>query len=138
MQRHGKDGSIYGGRGFIGGGVAQTFAREGARVFLVGRTESSLRAAADAGSAAGSSARFAIVDALDEPAVDRRVRSVVEEAGRLDVSFNLISRGDVHGTRLLEIDVDDFVAPTLTLFARTSSLRVRPRATWCSTAAERF
>jgi hypothetical protein len=53
------------------------------------------------------------VDALDDAAVDRHVRSVVDEAGRLDVSFNLISRGDVQGTRLLEIHVDDFVAPAL-------------------------
>ena len=110
----GKTAVIYGGGGFIGRGVAQTFAREGARVFLVGRTESSLRVAEDAVSTAGSSARVAVVDALDEDAVDRHVRSVVDEAGRLDVSFNLISRGDVQGTRLLEMNVDDFVAPALT------------------------
>jgi NAD(P)-dependent dehydrogenase (short-subunit alcohol dehydrogenase family) len=35
-----KNAIIYGGGGAIGGGVARTFAREGARVFLAGRTAS--------------------------------------------------------------------------------------------------
>jgi NAD(P)-dependent dehydrogenase (short-subunit alcohol dehydrogenase family) len=33
-----KNAIIYGGGGSIGGAVARAFAREGARVFLVGRT----------------------------------------------------------------------------------------------------
>jgi NAD(P)-dependent dehydrogenase (short-subunit alcohol dehydrogenase family) len=33
-----KNAIIYGGGGGIGGGVARTFAREGANVFLAGRT----------------------------------------------------------------------------------------------------
>ena len=37
-----KNAIIYGGGGAIGGGVARTFAREGARVFLAGRTRESL------------------------------------------------------------------------------------------------
>ena len=42
----GKVAVIYGGGGAIGGGVARTFAREGARVFLAGRTEDTLEAVA--------------------------------------------------------------------------------------------
>ena len=42
----GKVAVIYGGGGGIGGGVARTFAREGARVFLVGRTRDTLDAVA--------------------------------------------------------------------------------------------
>ena len=37
---------IYGGAGDVGGAVARAFAREGARVFLAGRTASTLEAAA--------------------------------------------------------------------------------------------
>jgi 3-oxoacyl-[acyl-carrier protein] reductase len=38
----GKNAVIYGGGGAIGGAVAGAFAREGARVFLAGRTRASL------------------------------------------------------------------------------------------------
>lgn len=38
---------IYGAGGGIGGSVARTFAREGARVFLAGRTRKPLEAVAD-------------------------------------------------------------------------------------------
>ena len=37
----------------------------------------------------------AVVDALDKQAVDRFVDGVVEQAGQIDISFNLISYGDV-------------------------------------------
>jgi NAD(P)-dependent dehydrogenase (short-subunit alcohol dehydrogenase family) len=46
---------IYGGGGGIGGGVARTFAREGARVFLAGRTREPLEAVAKDITAAGGS-----------------------------------------------------------------------------------
>jgi NAD(P)-dependent dehydrogenase (short-subunit alcohol dehydrogenase family) len=110
----GKTAVIYGGGGFIGRGVAQTFAREGARVFLVGRTEATLRASADSVASEGGRAHVAVVDTLDEAAIQQHAKSVVDEVGGIDVSFNLISRGDVQGTRLLEMNVDDFVAPTVT------------------------
>jgi NAD(P)-dependent dehydrogenase (short-subunit alcohol dehydrogenase family) len=38
---------------------------------------------------------------------------VVEQVGGIYVSFNLIPRGDVQGTRLLDLKVDDFLRPTL-------------------------
>jgi NAD(P)-dependent dehydrogenase (short-subunit alcohol dehydrogenase family) len=38
MLLEGKNAVIYGGGGAIGGAVARAFAREGARVFLAGRT----------------------------------------------------------------------------------------------------
>src|SRR5689334_16630268 len=96
----GKCAIIYGAGGGIGGGVARTFAREGARVFLAGRTRPPLDAVAAEITAAGGTASVAVVDALDEPAVDAHVQVVIAAAGRVDVSFNLISRGDVQGTPL--------------------------------------
>ena len=38
-----KNAVIYGGGGSIGGAVARAFAREGARVFLAGRTPATLK-----------------------------------------------------------------------------------------------
>jgi NAD(P)-dependent dehydrogenase (short-subunit alcohol dehydrogenase family) len=104
----GKNAIIYGGGG-IGGGVARAFAREGARVFLAGRTRGPLQAVAEEITASGGSAEVAILDALDEQAVDTHVRDVVSKAGNVDVSFNLISRGDIQGTPLVEMATDDLL-----------------------------
>ena len=57
---------IYGAGGSIGGAAARTFAREGARVFLAGRTRASLDAVAADVAAVGGSAEVAVLDALDE------------------------------------------------------------------------
>ena len=105
----GKNAIIYGAGGGIGGGVARTFAREGARVFLVGRTSHKLDAVAKEITAAGGSAETAVVDALDEHAVDDHVAEVVASAGTVDVSFNLITRGDVQGIPLVEMTADDLL-----------------------------
>src|SRR5829696_2577411 len=109
-----KNAIIYGGGGAIGGAVARTFAREGARVFLTGRTREPLEAVAkDIRSAAGS-AEVDELDALDEQAVDEHARSVASQAGSVDVSFNLITRGDVQGIPLVEMTAEDFTRPITT------------------------
>jgi NAD(P)-dependent dehydrogenase (short-subunit alcohol dehydrogenase family) len=110
----GKSAIIYGGGGGIGGGVARTFAREGARVFLVGRTREKLDAVAQDITSAGGLAEVAVVDALDEQAVDEHVRTVASEDGSVDVSFNLISRGDVQGTPLVDMTTDDLLRAVVT------------------------
>ena len=110
----GKTAIIYGGGGGIGGGVARTFAREGAKVFLVGRTRKSLEAVAKDIATAGGSAEATVADALDERAVDEHVRAVVSETGRVDVSFNLITRGDVQGTPLVDMTTDDLLRAVVT------------------------
>ena len=71
-----KNAIIYGAGGSIGSGVARTFAREGAKVFLVGRTREKLDAVAKDITAADGSAEVAVVDALDEQAVDAHARAV--------------------------------------------------------------
>lgn len=105
----GKIAIIYGAGGGIGGGVARTFAREGARVFLVGRTRERLDAVAREITSAGGAAEVAVLDALDEKAVDDHVDKVVSKTGRVDVSFNLITRGDVQGKPLVEMATDDLM-----------------------------
>ena len=109
-----KNAIIYGAGGGIGGGVATAFAREGARVFLTGRTRGTLDGLAAEITAAGGRAEVAVVDALDEQAVDEHASAVVAEAGSLDVSFNLIARGDVQGIPLAEMTTADLVRPITT------------------------
>jgi NADP-dependent 3-hydroxy acid dehydrogenase YdfG len=60
---------VYGAGGAVGGAVARAMARDGAAVFLAGRTLAPVRAVADELSAGGATAHAAQVDALDEAAV---------------------------------------------------------------------
>jgi NADP-dependent 3-hydroxy acid dehydrogenase YdfG len=69
-----KNAVIYGAGGSIGGAVAKEYAREGARVFLAGRTREKLEAVAREITAAGGSVEVAVVDALDEEAVEEHAR----------------------------------------------------------------
>ncbi len=114
---------IYGAGGPIGGAVARAFAREGARVFLAGRTLASLDTVADEIRSNGGHASTAIVDALNEQMVDSFVDAVVEQAGFIDVSFNLISYGDIQQP-LETISVEDFLQP-ITNAMRTHFLTTR-------------
>jgi len=110
----GKSCIIYGAGGGIGSAVARAFAREGAAVFLAGRTGSTLQTVAGAIAAEGGRAEVALVDALNEEAVERRVAHVADSAGRVDVSFNLIDRGDVQGQPLVEMAVEDMLRAVTT------------------------
>src|ERR687886_1662388 len=104
-----KNAVIYGGGGAIGGAVARVFAREGARVFLAGRTLQNLEEVAEEIRSAGGMAEAAVLDALDERAVDEHADAVAASAGSIDVSFNLISRGDVQGRPLVELAPEDLL-----------------------------
>ena len=122
-----KNAVIYGGGGSIGGAVARTFAREGARVFLAGRTPAKLEVVADDIRSAGGAADTAEVDALDEKAVDEHADAVASEAGTLDISFNLITHPGVHGTPLAEMKLDDFMTSVVTALS-SSFLTARAAA----------
>jgi NAD(P)-dependent dehydrogenase (short-subunit alcohol dehydrogenase family) len=117
---------IYGAGGPIGGAVARAFAREGARVYLAGRTGAKLETVADDIRSDGGVAETAVVDALDERAVDEYVDKVAEQAGYIDISFNLISYGDIQAP-LTEISVEDFTRP-ITTAMRTQFLTTRAAA----------
>jgi 3-oxoacyl-[acyl-carrier protein] reductase len=122
-----KNAVIYGGAGSIGGAVARAFAREGAKVFLAGRTEAKLEVVAEEIRSAGGVAETAQVDALDEKAVDEHSDAVAAEAGGIDISFNLITHPSVHGTPLVEMELEDFIQPVVTA-VRTTFLTSRAAA----------
>ncbi|MCF1592117.1 SDR family NAD(P)-dependent oxidoreductase [Streptomyces muensis] len=117
---------VYGAGGAIGGAAARAFAGEGARVFLAGRTAAPLDELAEDVRAAGGAAETAVVDALDEAAVDAFVDEVVARAGRVDVSFNAIGYGDVQQP-LMEISAGDFLQPIATAM-RSQFLTTRAAA----------
>ncbi|MGH3991472.1 MAG: SDR family NAD(P)-dependent oxidoreductase [Pseudonocardiaceae bacterium] len=122
-----KNAVIYGGGGSIGAAVAHAFAREGARVFLAGRTRAKLEAVAEAIGSAGGAAETAEVDALDEQVDDEHADAVAADAGGVDISFNLITHPHTHGIPLAEMAVDNFMAP-VEVAARTTFLTARAAA----------
>jgi 3-oxoacyl-[acyl-carrier protein] reductase len=122
-----KNAVIYGGAGSVGAAVARAFAREGARVFLAGRTRATLDQVAEELSGSGGSVETAEVDALDQRAVDEHADAVAARAGGIDVSFNAISHGDVHGVPLLELSLEDFARP-ITVAMRSQFLTSRAAA----------
>jgi len=120
MLLEGKSAVIYGAGGSIGGAVARAFAREGATVFLAGRTRARLEELASEIRSAGGVAEIAQVDALDERAVDEHADAVAAHAGGIDISFSLISHGDVQGTPLADMALEDFERPVVTAVTATA------------------
>ena len=117
---------VYGAGGEIGGAVAHAFASEGAQVFLTGRNLPSVEAVAKDITAAGGSAEAAEVDALNEQAVDEHLQSVVNTAGRIDISFHTVGipGTGIVGVPLVELDVEQFALP-ITTQARSYFLTAR-------------
>lgn len=102
---------IYGAAGSMGGAVARAFGREGANVFLAGRTLATLDVVAEEITAAGGVAETAQVDAHDQQAVESHADEVAGRAGSIDVSFNAISITAVQNTPLVDMSLEDFMTP---------------------------
>jgi NAD(P)-dependent dehydrogenase (short-subunit alcohol dehydrogenase family) len=104
---------IYGAGGAVGGAVARTFAREGAKLFLTGRSLARVDALANDIAAVGGVVETAQVNALDEKAVEKHLNTVVENAGGVDISFNAIGLRNttLQGIPLVDLDLDQFMAP---------------------------
>lgn len=119
-----KNALIYGGGGAIGGAVARTFAREGARVFLAGRTQTKLDAVARDIAAHGGVAETAVIDVLDERAVEKHADAVAAKAGRIDIALNAVGILHVQGAPLAELSCEDFAHP-ITAYTRTHFLTAK-------------
>jgi len=120
---------IYGAGGDIGAAVARTFAREGAKLFLSGRTLTAVQALAAQIAGSGGSAEAAQVDALDEQAVEKYVGAVADKAGHIDISFNAISVSRSLSTKapLLELPAEQFSLP-ITAYTLSNFLTARAAA----------
>jgi NAD(P)-dependent dehydrogenase (short-subunit alcohol dehydrogenase family) len=117
---------IYGAGGAIGGAVARAFASEEARLFLTGHLGAPVEAVAKDIVASGGSAEAAEVEALDEQAMDKHLQSVIDKAGRVDISFNAVGIPDTNivGVPLVELDVEQFSLP-ITTYATSYFLTAR-------------
>jgi NAD(P)-dependent dehydrogenase (short-subunit alcohol dehydrogenase family) len=117
---------IYGAGGGVGGAVARAFAREGATLFLTARQPAPVEVVAKEIVSVGGSAEAAEVDALDEQALDEHLQSVIDKAGRIDVSFNAVGipNANILGVPLIELDVELFSLP-ITTYATSYFLTAR-------------
>jgi 3-oxoacyl-[acyl-carrier protein] reductase len=127
MMLQGKTAIIYGGAGALGGAAARAFAAEGAHVFLAGRTAGRLEAAAREIISAGGHADHAVVDAMDETAVESHAADVAQRAGGIDISLNLIAVPQVQGTPFADLSFEEFALP-LHGYTRTNFITAKAAA----------
>lgn len=102
---------IYGGGGATGGAVARVFAREGATVFLAGRTQARLDAVAADITAAGGTVETAQVDVFDLQAVQAHAAAVAAKGGGIDIALNAVSVMHDQGTGLADLSLEEFMRP---------------------------
>lgn len=119
---------IHGAGGAIGAAVAEGFARRDAELFLAGRHVDAVEVTADRVRAVTSApVHVAEVDAYDPTAVDAHTGSVVDAVGRVDVMLNAAGIPLVQGVPLLEMSLEDVLAPATT-WLRTQFLTTRAAA----------
>jgi NAD(P)-dependent dehydrogenase (short-subunit alcohol dehydrogenase family) len=104
----GKVAFITGASRGIGAAAARLFAREGARVVLVARTQAQLRGVTEEIRATGGIADYVVCDLADAVSVRAAVSRTVDAFGRLDVAFNngatIVPPGPMD--QVLESDID--------------------------------
>lgn len=104
------------GNGGVGGSIAKAFAREGAEVFLAGRTLAKLTAIQDEIIADGGIVETSVFDLLDSQAVDEHMNKVIRKTGKVDISFNAIGipQKGIQGIPLTELSAESFILPLVT------------------------
>ncbi|WP_028101354.1 SDR family NAD(P)-dependent oxidoreductase [Pseudoduganella violaceinigra] len=127
MILQGKRCIIHGAAGAIGSAAARAFAREGAQLFLAGRTQEKLDVLAQELRANGATVHAARVDALDEHEVRQHAHTVAELAGGIDVMLNAVGFAHVQGVPFMELSYDEFQAP-VRAYTRTMFLTAQAAA----------
>ncbi|MBP2707896.1 SDR family NAD(P)-dependent oxidoreductase [Microbispora sp. RL4-1S] len=127
-----KNAIIYGASGAIGSAVAHTFAAEGARVFLAGRTRATLEVVAEKIRASGGVADVDPVDVMDEGAVEALSRGLAAELGPLGVRVVCVNAARMPETPgLTEVYGPHADAYGITREAFEARMRTAPCASGC-------
>src|SRR5215472_9529192 len=114
----GKNAVVFGAGGSIGAAVAKEFAAEGAQVFLVGRTKSSLERVATQIGESGGAAHIQVVDSLDDDAVNECIVGVVRQTGRIDIVLDAagpLAREYGNAKIAVDLPVEEFLVPLQTM-----------------------
>jgi NAD(P)-dependent dehydrogenase (short-subunit alcohol dehydrogenase family) len=98
---------VSGGSRGIGRAIAEEFAQRGARVIITGREEDRLAATARAICPDGGTVRPIVCDVADGKAIDRLVRTVLDEFGQVHTLLNVAGvNRRMPAERLTEADYD--------------------------------
>jgi 3-oxoacyl-[acyl-carrier protein] reductase len=106
-----KNAVIFGAGGSMGGAIAKAFANAGAKVFVTDHRLDNIKKLADEINASGGNAEAAMVDAMDEAAINSYVDKIVQQAGTIDIVFNLIATRSVQNIPLVNMKMADFLLP---------------------------
>ena len=119
---------IYGDGG-VGGTVAKAFAREGAHVYLAGRTRSKLDAIEKYVLAEGGLIDTQLVDALDEMQVEVHLTETLHITGKIDISFNAVGLPQTghQGTALTELSLENYLHP-ITYYSQSHFITAKAAA----------
>ncbi|MGB3728856.1 MAG: SDR family NAD(P)-dependent oxidoreductase, partial [Thermodesulfobacteriota bacterium] len=79
---------ITGGSLGLGKAAAFLFAKEGAKVIITGRTESSLQNTVDEGKQQGLEIDHMVGDVSDEQRTIETVQHIIDKYGKIDILFN--------------------------------------------------
>lgn len=114
----GKSAVVFGAGGSIGSAVTKEFAAQGAEVFLAGRTRSNLELVAKKITEAGGKAHAAVIDALNDGAVNEYIDSIVKQAGKIDILLDAagpLAREYGNGKTAVELPIEEFMVPLATM-----------------------
>src|SRR6266567_4849453 len=114
----GKRAVVFGASGSIGAAVAKELAKEGAAVFLAGRTKSSLDEIVKQIAAAGGEAQADVIDTHDDAAVNRYIDGIVKQSGKLDIVLDAagpLAKDYGNGKSAVELPVEEFMVPLSTM-----------------------
>jgi NAD(P)-dependent dehydrogenase (short-subunit alcohol dehydrogenase family) len=114
----GKHAVIFGAGGSIGTAVARELAAEGAQVFLAGRTKANLEAVAKQIRATGGKAHTAVIDTLDDVAVNEYLDGVVKQTGKLDIVLDAagpLAKEYGNGKMAVVLPIEEFMVPLTTM-----------------------
>jgi len=114
----GKYAVVFGAGGSIGSAVAKEFAKEGAEVFLSGRSKSSVEAATKEIAANGGRAHAALVDTLDDAAVSQYIDGIVKQTGKIDIILDAagpLAKEYGNGRLAVDLPIDQFLVPLQTM-----------------------
>src|SRR5215831_10869395 len=109
---------VFGAGGSIGAAVTKEFAAEGAEVFLAGRTKSNLEAVLKQIAANGRKAQIAVIDALNDIAVDEYLDSIVKRRGKIDIILDAagpLAKEYGNGKNAVDLPVEEFMVPLATM-----------------------
>ena len=98
---------VTGGGSGIGKGCAKTLALAGAKIFIVGRRENKLLAAAEEIHAASGECRYISADLTKEDSCRAAVAACISQYGQLDILINSAGSRGAHGTLKEELTAEN-------------------------------